>query len=175
MSLAPKLIFPKSLWMVPCFCRSPDGTWWYENLISASVLLCAGEELVITNNSLGAISCPWRGTTPIPFGDHTLVCESPPRMSDGWLSSRELPIEPAVVLKSWKENKTTLEGNDHHPFISCEAVKAGRGPSCSPATDSRFLGDSGFRSVSAGGAISWVSSAVVPRSSENYLFRSDIF
>lgn len=125
--LTPKFIFPKSQWMVPCFCRSPDGTWWYEKLIGASVLLPAGEELVITNNSLGAISSLRRGTTPIPFVDHTLVCESPPRMNDGWLSFGELPIEPAVVLKSWKENRMTLEGNDHHPLSTSRLLKLEKG------------------------------------------------
>lgn len=63
---------------------------WYENLIRASVVLSAGEEFVITNNSAGATSSPWRGTTPSAFVDRTVVCESPPRMSEGWLSFRVL-------------------------------------------------------------------------------------
>jgi hypothetical protein len=43
-------------------------------------------------------------------------------------SFRELPIEPAVVPKPWKKNKTTFEGSDHHPFVNCEIVTAGNEP-----------------------------------------------
>lgn len=124
-------------------CAPPEGVWrgHDKKLIGASVLMSAHEQPVITNNSFGGTSI---SPPEVPPPHHLRTAHS-----GVWITSRderllthsfrELPIETAVALKPWKESQTTFEGNEHHPFVNCEAVTAGNGPHFLPATVSKCL------------------------------------
>lgn len=79
------LLIPKFNIFVSEVCAPPEGAWRErdQKLIGASVLLAAREQPVITNNSFRGMSIsPKRYRPHTICGMHTLMHESPPRMSD---------------------------------------------------------------------------------------------